>query len=135
MPWTAAYLPDGVYTAFSGHTMGGEILAAVREFFAHSYEHGPRFALFDLTDVTEFDVDAVDIDRIVMEDRRAAQTIHDMAIAVVAPEAVQYGIARMWELRLEPTEWRTKVVTSLAEALLWLGEEGIDAGRLTVPHG
>ena len=134
MPWTAQYVSDGVYTAFRGHTIGDEVLAAVKDFFAHRYIHKPYFALFDCTDVSEFDVESIHIDRIIMEDRRAAATMDDVAIAVVAPDPIQYGIARMWQTRLEPTPWRTTVVTSLGEALRWLGEQGVDTERVAVPH-
>ncbi len=134
MPWTAHYRFDGAYTAFSGRTTGDELLAAVRDFFAHRYARDPCFALFDFTGASEFDVDSIAIDRIVMEDRRAAATMPDLSIAVVAPEAIQYGIARMWQLRLDPTPWRTTVVTSLTQALRWLSDQGFDTDRLAVPQ-
>jgi hypothetical protein len=135
MPWTAHYVSDGVYTAFSGATTGDDILGAMKDFFTHAFSRGPRFALFDYTDVTEFDVDYVGLEYIIMEDRRAEGAHPDVAIALVAPAAIVYGLARMWQMRLDPTPWRTIVVTSLPEALRWLGDQGIDTEHLSVPQG
>jgi hypothetical protein len=135
MPRTADYVADGAYVAFSGHTTGRDIIAAVRELVAHRYDDGPRFALVDFTGVENFDVDAVDIDRIVYEHRRAAATAPGLAAVVVAPESVGYRLSRIWELRLEPTTWRTKIVTSVSDAIRWLSEQGIDTGGLAVSNG
>jgi hypothetical protein len=121
-----------VYTAFYGRTPGDEVLAAVKDFFAHHYPHEPRFAVFDFSGVLQFDVESIQVERIVMEDRRAAAMLPQLSIAVVAPEAVQDGLAR-WQLRLDPTPGRTVVVTSLGQALRWLGDEGIDAERAAEP--
>lgn len=135
MPWTAHYVSDGVYTAFSGRTSAGDILAAVRDFFAHDFARGPRFALFDYTDVTEFDVDSTGVERILMHDRNAAAVHRDVAVAIVAPAAIVYGLARMWQIRLDPTPWHTAVVTSLPEALRWLADHGVDPAHLAIPQG
>ena len=135
MPWTSHYVSDGVYTGFVGQTTGDEVLASVKEFFAHGYGGGaPRFALYDFTGCTAFEVEALHIQRIVFEDMRAAVTIKELAIAVVAPEAVQYGLSRMWQTQVEPAHWRTTIVTTIAGALRWLGDQGIDTDRLAVPQ-
>jgi hypothetical protein len=135
MSWNAHYVADGVYTAFSGRVTGGDILAAVKDFFAHAFARGPRFALFDYTDVTELDLDSTGVERIVMHDRNAAAIHRDVAVAIVAPAAIVYGLARMWQIRLDPTPWHTTIVTSLPEALRWLGDQGVDTERLATPKG
>jgi hypothetical protein len=134
MPWTSHYVSDGVYTAFSGHIASGDILAAVRDFFAHDFAGKRRFALFDYTDVTEFDVDSTGVQRIVMHDQNAAAVHRDVAVAIVAPAAIVYGLARMWQIRLDPTPWHTAVFTSLPEALRWLVDHGVDPAPLAIPQ-
>lgn len=134
MPWTAHYVSDGVYTAFTGHTTGQEVVAAVRDFFAHGYERDPRFALFDFTLADRFDVQPADVEEIAAIDLDVARRGYDVVIAVVAPATVQYGLSRMWQIRVEPTQWRTTVVTTLEEALRWLEEQGVDTSRLALPH-
>jgi hypothetical protein len=126
MPWTTDYLAAGAYVSFFGRMTGEELIRAKTEVYAHSYEAGPRFVVLDYTAVEEPDVDRSDVERTVTQDRAVARAmLPDLAVAAIAPEAITYGVARMWEEQIHPTGWQTTVVRSRAEALGWLATLGI----------
>jgi hypothetical protein len=126
MPWTTDYLAAGAYVSFFGRMTGEELIRAKTEVYAHSYETGPRFVVLDYTAVEQLDVDRSDVERTVTQDRAVARAmLPDLAAAAVAPEAMTYGVARMWEVGMQSTGWQTTVVRSRAEALGWLAKLGI----------
>jgi hypothetical protein len=133
MPWTADYFGDGAYVKFSGAIKGEEIVRANSDFYAHAYKDGPRFAVFDFSETVQFDVDRTAVDRIAAQDVvAAAAVVPELTVAVVAPQMVVYGMARMWELQIGGTEWRTTIARSRSEALAWLAEQGIATDRFAV---
>src|SRR5918992_5170907 len=107
MPWTSDYHPVGAYITFTGRTTGEDLVQAKSEAYAHAYETGqPRFVVLDYVAVEHFDVDQGDVDRTVVQDRTAESTdLPFLLVAAVAPRADAYGVARMWEDKLEPTQW------------------------------
>jgi hypothetical protein len=130
MPWIADYLADGAYVTFSGATTGADLIRANTQFYAHRYYKGPRFCVFDLSAVEHLDVNRTDIERVAAQDVvAAAAAIPNLVVAVIAPQPFSFGMARMWELQVGETEWRTKVVHSRPEALKWLTEQGIATDR------
>jgi hypothetical protein len=136
MPWIADYLADGAYVKFSGATTGADIVRANTQFYAHRYIAGPRFCVFDFSAIESFEVDRTAVERVAAQDVvAAASALPDLAVAVVAPHPVSFGMARMWEAKVAETEWRTKVVRSRPEALEWLAEQGIATGRFGALQG
>jgi hypothetical protein len=126
MPWTTDYLAAGAWVSFSGRMTGEELIRAKSEVYAHPYATGPRFVVLDYTAVEDPDIDRSDVERTVTQDRAAASTmLPDLAVAAVAPEAITYGVARLWDAKMQRTGWKTTVVLSRAEALGWLANLGI----------
>jgi hypothetical protein len=124
VPRTSRYLPEGAEVRFSGTTTGDEIFDAKAEFLAHGFPEGPRFALFDFSAVDVFQVTPDDVRRIVELDRQGVTAHPQLAIVVVAPKPLQYGLARMWEIHLDDTPVRTAVLHTRLEALQWLASAG-----------
>jgi hypothetical protein len=86
MPWIVRYIADGAYVTFTGHTTGDDVVEANTEFYAHAYEAGPHFAVFDFSAVERFDVDATAVKRVIAQDLIAADAaVRELAVAVVAP--------------------------------------------------
>ena len=136
MPWTADYLTDGAYMSFWGATTGDEVVRAKTHFYAQAYKAGPRFAVLDFSKIECLDVDRIAIGRVAAQDVvAAAEAVPDLAVAVVAPHPVTYGMARMWEMQVAETGWRTKVARSRPEAFAWLEEQGIATDRFAVLQG
>jgi hypothetical protein len=130
MPWTAVHLTDGAYLRFSGAVTGEELVRANMHFYRQAYKGGPRFAVFDFTDVERFHVDTTSISRIAAQDTvAAAAAIPELVVAVVAPQLLVFGMLRMWEMQVGETGWHIKVARSRAEAFSWLENEGIATER------
>jgi hypothetical protein len=82
---------------------------------------GLHYALIDLADVTEVHVTHDDILELVAADMQIALVVpRPIAVAVVAPGDLTFGVARMWESFAEVTRWNTYVFRSRAEADSWL---------------
>ncbi|HUO65625.1 MAG TPA: hypothetical protein VMT97_18040 [Terriglobales bacterium] len=78
-------------------------------------------ALIDITDVTELRVTHDDVLEFVTADMQIALIVpRPMAVAVVAPGDLAFGVARMWEGFAEVTRWNRHVFRSRPEAELWL---------------
>lgn len=125
MSWTTQYFPNGAALRYEGTTTGDDIYRSKIEVFAHDFPSWPRFLLCDFTLVDNFSVNPKDVDRLAELYRRAARTIGDFAIAVVAPDPHEYGLARMWEISIESSGFRTSVVHTRPEAIRWLDSRGI----------
>ena len=126
MAWHTDYLADGAYVRFSGATTGDDIVRANTHFYEHAYKSGPRFCVFDFSDVDEFNVDRTAVERVAAQDVvAAAAALPELIVAVVAPQLAPYGMSRMWEMQVAETGWRTKVMRSRAEAFAWLEQHGI----------
>ena len=107
---------------------------------SHAYPRGRRFALIDLSGVTDFALSAAEI-RAVAERAGAfgpaaeapaaeAPAGVPLEIAVVATQDVGYGLARMWETLAERRPVRTAVFRSRGMALAWLAAQGIPQAEL-----
>lgn len=125
MPYTTTYFADGVEIRYQGRTTGPEILEAKRRFFSHRFSGPARFALCDFSGSEEFDVSPADVQRIIDQDRAAVTTHPALAEAVVAQTPVAYGLARMWEMRIEDDRPRTAVLRTREEAITWLERLGV----------
>jgi hypothetical protein len=135
MPYTSRFTDTGSDTRFTGVLTRGVLTEALEAAAGHAYPRGRRFALIDLTGVTDFALSAAEI-RAVAERAGAfgpaTGTPADapLRIAVVAAQDVGYGLARMWETLAEPRPVHTAVFRSRAKALGWLAAQGIQGPEL-----
>ena len=58
-----------------------------------------------------------------------ARWVRDASVAIVAPKDSLFGMARMWEVYVEATGWRTKVFRSSEEALPWVVQSNAVSGE------
>lgn len=135
MPFSSTYYPDGAEIRYRGHTTGPEILEAKRLFFAHDSPGPAHFVLCDFSDVDQFDVSPADVERIIEQDRAAVRTHPDLAEVVVAQTPVAYGLARMWELRIEDERPRTAVLRTRDDAIDWLERAGVPVRKSLAESG
>jgi hypothetical protein len=82
---------------------------------------GIHYALIDMSDVTELHITRDDVLEFVAVDMQIALIVpRRLAVAIVAPGDLAFGVSRMWEAFAEVTRWKTHVFRSRAEAEPWL---------------
>ena len=127
MSYVTEYRNTGAEIFYSGTVTGAEIYRAKNEFFAHPFENEARYVICDFTEAGTFDVSPEDVDLIVAQDKRAMDTHPNLMEAVVAPRPVVFGLARMWQSKVDLVRPHTVVVKTRAEALAWLRSAGLAA--------
>ncbi len=124
MPFSTEWVSEGrgVHLAGTGTLTGQEILdAKTRLLRAPDRLKGLYYGLIDVTDVTELRVTRDDVLEFVQVDMQIALIVpRALAVAIVAPSDLAFGIARMWEAFAEVTRWNIHVFRSRAEADPWL---------------
>ena len=126
MPRTITFRREGAHFDFSGIVTGEDLFGVNDEFLGHDYPGRPRYALMDFTGAARVDLSAEDLKKVAAEDERDAERIAGVAIVIVAPQTLTYGLARMWEGLVDPVSLDSQVVRSRAEAVRWLAARGID---------
>jgi hypothetical protein len=91
------------------------------------------FALIDLKNVDELNLDSKSVRRLVGIDELLAKLATNMVVGIVAPSDHLFGIARMWEANASDTGWPIHVVRSHAEANAWFAEM-LAPGRSNQPQ-
>jgi hypothetical protein len=122
MPYTIECVDGGrgVRSVGSGVVTGAEIRAALAEIVGRNLERarGLRYAVVDLTGVTELRVTPTDVRRIAAEDRALQAVTPVGVVAVIAAQDHVFGMARMWETLVE-NGWETHVFRAAGEADAW----------------
>jgi hypothetical protein len=80
------------------------------------------FALIDLKNVDELNLDGKSVRRLVGIDELLAKLATNMIVGIVAPSDHIFGIARMWGANAGDAGWPIHVVRSPAEANAWFAE-------------
>jgi len=121
--YTTELLDDGALLVFkgSGVLTGLELIETTRK-LVESGDAVRRvrrtLALFD--QVTQVDVSADDVRRLIEVDRSLVELIPRTTIAIVAPKDELFGLSRMWEMMVGVPGWETRVFRSRADAEAWL---------------
>jgi hypothetical protein len=132
MTWDARYTEQGATIDFFGLVKGSEILEAKADFFRHAFANPPTYVLCDFSAADRFEVDSPMLEMIIEQDKRATTTTHSHLLeAVVAPTQLQYGLARIWQTRVDAAVPHTGVFRTRPEALEWLRTHGVDQVPLT----
>jgi len=80
-----------------------------------------RFAIIDLTSMKPLAFGPADMDRIVWQDRHIASYLPSgLIVALVSPQDIGFGLARMWEASIEGLDWETMAFRSRQEADAWI---------------
>jgi hypothetical protein len=75
-----------------------------------------RYLVIDQTDA-HLDLSTQDLRILAGQGRRLAELAPaGVVVAIIAPRAVDYGMARMWQVLVEETGWETTVFRSFDEA-------------------
>ena len=130
MPYEMRFTGTGADVRFTGVATGAEVVEAKARALAHRYERGLSFPIFDLGGAERLDIPTADVRRVAREDREYAETHPPIAIAVVAPHDLEYGLSRMWQAFVDDTPIESKVARTRDEVLVWLADRGVDVTGL-----
>ena len=79
--------------------------------------------LIDLTEVSEFQVSTEELRIITGIDKRHSGTIKGIAVAIVAPEDLMFGVSRMYEGMMPTPGWSIGVFRTMNQAQVWLAAQ------------
>jgi hypothetical protein len=79
-----------------------------------------RYIVIDQADAV-LDLSTQDLRILAVQGKCLAKlTPAGVVVAIIAPRAVDYGMARMWQVLVEETGWETRVFRSFDDADSWL---------------
>jgi hypothetical protein len=91
-----------------------QLLAVPNQFAACKY------AIVDLTYISNLSVSASELHEVADLNMRMAAIQPHLAVAVVAPTDLAFGMSRMWEVMAEKTGWAIMVFRTRAEGENWV---------------
>ena len=92
-----------------------------------------RYSLSDYTAVTRIEISNEAIYKIAGFCESASKINPKPAIAIVASQDFMYGMARMWELIIDMTDWETMVFRKRADAEAWISEKVKEKYKINKP--
>jgi hypothetical protein len=125
MPWKTTYGARGADVRFTDRSDGEEVYEANREVYLHAYEDGFQYAIVDFSSMEQLDLPLADLLRIADYDRQYLLRNPPYLLAMIAPQAHVFGLARTYERYMEGSTLRSTVVTTRDEAIAWLNNEMI----------
>ena len=81
-----------------------------------------KYSLTDYTGGTKFEVSTQKVEQIAKICESSSIANSEAIVAVVAEQDFMFGIARMWELLSDGTNWETMVFRNREEAEAWIKE-------------
>src|ERR1700677_3679868 len=87
---------------------------------ARNSEHIIKYSLVDYSQTTDLQVTIETMHQLVEINRRTAQYSPGCFIAVVAPDCMMFGMARIWASFTKEIGWEANVFRDRESALVWL---------------
>ncbi|SHO53501.1 hypothetical protein [Desulfopila aestuarii] len=125
MPVDITYLSDGgVYLYGSGCLTYSDIVDANNVLYATPDKiKGLAYQLCDYSDVTEVNLTSKEIEKLALQDSKAAMLNPAMLIAVVGNQDLVYGLLRMWEAYATSPSFETNAFRTVEDAKTWISEK------------
>lgn len=126
MPIDLLIQPDGgVIYHGSGTLTGQDLFPLEKELYASEESiRSLRYEIADLREVTEFCLSKSDMETLAFQDSHALRTNPSLKIAVVAPDAMTFGMNRMYEAYIAAdVEERVQVFSDMKEARAWIDQD------------
>jgi hypothetical protein len=102
---------------------GDELYEANREVFLHRYEEGFQYAMVDFSRLEHMHLPLADLLRIAEQDRQYLLRNPPYLLAMIAPQAHVFGLARTFQQYMEGSTLRSTVANTRDEAIAWLNTE------------
>lgn len=123
MPYLTEFIDGGrgVIRMGQGVVTGAEIIQAL-EAWPDDVEWTGRIThgLVDLTGVHVFEVSTEEVRRIADIEKRHAQAMKRVFVAIAAPADLAFGMSRMYDGLIAPTGWVVNIVRSRGQGVAWL---------------
>ena len=127
MPVSVASMQEGAGLLFicTGNVTANEMLdAKARLLETPARLRECRFAIVDLGLASSLQLSTDEVRRIADRDRElAAFTRPGLPVAVLAPNDLAYGLARMWDVFVENTGWETVIFRAREEGEAWVRQK------------
>jgi hypothetical protein len=119
----------GVVFVCAGVVTGTEFDEANEEIYSDQCLPALRYQLIDFSDAERIEISAEDTRRHAEVDRVAAERNPNIAIAIVGPSDVTFGISRMWQALTDDSKLQSHIFRSMPEAERCLAETSERSGR------
>jgi hypothetical protein len=113
----------GIYKVGSGVVTSTELLANSLQRSIDLKQAGEspvKYGLIDFTAMTELQVSNETVMRLLEIDRQVSQFTRDCFVAVIAPESLAFGMARLWSGFTRDLGWESQVFRDAESAKAWL---------------
>lgn len=112
---------NGVLHTGTGIVQGREIIDGVSSVLEAAKRGMPlRYSITDLSNITKVEITSNEIRDIAHINIQTSHIISRRTLVVIVASSLHYGLARMWEVYAEPTNWNTRVFRDANEAKAWL---------------
>jgi hypothetical protein len=126
MAYTIDYRQGGAELCFTDFVSGQQLFEAKAQFFGHAFDGGARYVLCDFSEASKFDIPTPDVDRMVEQDKGELSRHPHLLEVVIAPQSLVFGLARMWQSKVNTVRPHTAVCRTRAEAVEWLKAAGVE---------
>lgn len=119
MPYTLNWEPGGVYWEYSGEVSGKDIIEASTAIYGDPRFDDLKYKLVNFLNITNLDVQKIDIDIIASQHKAAALSNPRIKTAIVVskPSALLDAFID----KMLHSSWEVKAFDSLADAQSWVG--------------
>ena len=123
----------GIHHLGKGAVSGAEILDACRA-TTQLLQNTENFhyEFIDLSEVTELEISADELNRIIAQDFYAATFRPEAVVVIVAPRQEIFEMVKRWEQRVTGIGWQTHIARERGEAVRWLQEHYPDPAAHSV---
>ena len=109
----------------SGDTTPDDVEASLKQVFNSPYWSNGTHILYDNRLENLHNLSSDDVQKISLKFTQFNDKLENSKIALVMPNDIAFGLARMWEIYTENTaSFRTNVFRSMDDAIKWIEEIG-----------
>ena len=113
----------GILRIGRGVVTGQEIIGSALDMSAGADPKRITHAIVDFTEVTSFDVTAMDVRDIAEINTKKARATGIVYIAIVAPNDIAFGMSRMYGSTLNALNWIVHTFRAMEDAEAWLNAQ------------
>ena len=115
----------GIIRSFSEHLTGSEVIATLHETLSSpELIEKIKYSLADFSGVTDVTISKEEVQIISDLAVRIAKLNKDILVAVVGPQDLVFGLARMWQTHSDQSALDILVTRSRTEAENWIKQQG-----------
>ena len=114
------WVTRGVLVTLSEQLDGDELFQVNEKVYGDSRFDNLRYQLWDLTKVTEFNVNIEDMIKIAAHDKAAALSNSSLKVAIVATEEMIQTLISLYQAEIFTSPWESQMFNSIDEAQQWV---------------